>query len=81
MLDDIIGERQVALALEALADPGDVQLQEVLRVAVEGLLEPPSLLVDFSCWARGALASPAVRFDGRMQTSKAKCGVSSLTGM
>ena len=34
----------------------------------------------FFCAARGALASAAVRFDGRTQTSKAWPGVLSLTG-
>ena len=47
VLDDLLGERQVVLALEALADLADVQLREVLRVAaVKDLLEPLRLLVD-----------------------------------
>ena len=47
VLDDLLGERQVVLALEVLADLADVQLREVLRVAaVKDLLEPLRLLVD-----------------------------------
>ena len=39
--DDRLGERQVVLALEVLADLGDVQLRAVLRVAaVKELHEP-----------------------------------------
>ena len=47
VLDGLLGERQVVLAREVLADLGDVQLRAVLRVAaVKDLLEPLRLLVD-----------------------------------
>ena len=47
VLDGLLGERRVVLAREVLADLGDVQLREVLRVAaVKDLLEPLRLLVD-----------------------------------
>ena len=46
-LDDLLGERQVVLALEVLADLRDVLLRAVLRVAaVKDLQEPLCLLVD-----------------------------------
>ena len=49
-LDGLLGDRQVALALEVLADLVDVQLRAVLRVAaVKVLKEPLRLLVDFFC--------------------------------
>ena len=64
-------ERQVVLALEALADLGDVQLRAVFRVvAVKGLQEPLCLLIDLLCAARGVLASAACRFDRRMHPSE-----------
>ena len=59
MLDDLLGERQVALALEALANLVDIQLRAVLRVAaVKELREPLNLIVDFFRAARGALPRP-----------------------
>ena len=80
VLDDLLGERQVVLALEALADLGDVQLRVVLRVVVlKELQEPLRLLVDLFCAACGPLASAAGRFESRMQTSKAWRSVSSGT--
>ena len=61
----------MVLALEALAELVDVQLRAVLRVAaVKVLKEPLRLLVDFFCAARGALASAACWFDGRIHTKK-----------
>ena len=48
MIDDLLGERQVVLALDVLGDLIDVDLQEVLCIgADQELQEPLRLLVDF----------------------------------
>ena len=71
VLDDIIRERQVVLAREVLADLGDVQLREVLRVAsVKDLLEPLRLLVDLLL--RGVRRARLVRRTVRRQHADVK---------
>ena len=63
-LDDVIGERPVVLALEALADLGDVHLGAVLRVVVKELREPLRLLVVLLVRGARRASSAAGRFTG-----------------
>ena len=74
-LDDLLGERPVVLAQEALAELVDVQLRAVLRVVVKELKELLRLLVVLPLRGARRASSAACRFDGRMKTSKALRGV------
>ena len=71
LIDDLLGERQVVLALEVLADLADVQLRAVLRVvAVKELQESLVCSLTFFCAGRGVLGSVACRFERGTQTSE-----------